>query len=276
MHKKRAALQWARDLSGSRSEDQRAVTTATSFEAWGEASDSDIGPAKPTDHNRISQTIRPYLDLAGFARPACPRDRGATGSEIGIARGAFVVPDTIDAANDEVDRLFHGSSVRLPTSPSGNPGFPHLPPTSSPIRATQSSSVAASVWEIAIKHALARGLASDMPVSGPDALGFFRAAGYELLAVTADHAAAVATLPPLHRDPFDRIIVAQALHEPLRLMVPRPHGQSLQRRLSGRTLVGFDRFIGFVHAPLINHKRLVCRISRSHPVHPVVPINTTT
>jgi PIN domain nuclease of toxin-antitoxin system len=81
---------------------------------------------------------------------------------------------------------------------------------------------AASVWEITIKHALARGLPSDMPVSGPDALRFFRAAGYELLAVTADHAAAVAALPDLHRDPFDRIIVAQALHEPLRLMTHDP------------------------------------------------------
>ena len=47
---------------------------------------------------------------------------------------------------------------------------------------------------------------------------YFRAAGYQLLAVTAEHAAAVAALPPLHRDPFDRIIVAQALHEPLRLI----------------------------------------------------------
>lgn len=77
---------------------------------------------------------------------------------------------------------------------------------------------AASVWEIAIKHGLARTLAHDMPVSGPDALGYFRAAGYELLAVTADHAAAVEALPALHRDPFDRIIIAQALHEPLRLI----------------------------------------------------------
>ena len=59
---------------------------------------------------------------------------------------------------------------------------------------------------------------TDMPVSGPDALGYFRAAGYQLLAMTAEHAAAVAALPPLHRDPFDRIIVAQALHEPLRLI----------------------------------------------------------
>jgi PIN domain nuclease of toxin-antitoxin system len=57
---------------------------------------------------------------------------------------------------------------------------------------------AASVWEIAIKHGLARGRVNDMPVSASDALGFFRAAGYELLAVTAEHAAAVAALPSLH------------------------------------------------------------------------------
>lgn len=77
---------------------------------------------------------------------------------------------------------------------------------------------AASIWEITIKHALARGLPTDMPVSGPDVLTYFRGAGYELLAVTADHAAAVAALPDLHRDPFDRVIIAQALHEPLHLV----------------------------------------------------------
>ena len=76
----------------------------------------------------------------------------------------------------------------------------------------------ASVWEIAIKHALARGHAHDMPVSGPVALAYFRSAGYELLAVSADHAAAISTLPPLHDDPFDRMLVAQARTEPLRLV----------------------------------------------------------
>lgn len=81
---------------------------------------------------------------------------------------------------------------------------------------------AASIWEIAIKYGLARGAPADMPVSGADALGYFRAAGYELLSVSADHAAAVAALPALHRDPFDRIIVAQALHEPLRLITHDP------------------------------------------------------
>ena len=74
---------------------------------------------------------------------------------------------------------------------------------------------AASLWEIAIKHALRRG---DMPVSAADALGWFRAAGYVLLDITAEHAAAVETLPPIHADPFDRLLVAQARHEPLRLI----------------------------------------------------------
>jgi hypothetical protein len=64
--------------------------------------------------------------------------------------------------------------------------------------------------------------AAEAVPSAPDALGYFRAAGYELLAVTADHAAAVAALLSLHRDSFDRIIIAQVLHEPLRLMTNDP------------------------------------------------------
>ncbi len=34
----------------------------------------------------------------------------------------------------------------------------------------------------------------------------------------ADHAAGVARLPPLHRDPFDRLLIAQAIAEPLKLL----------------------------------------------------------
>ena len=59
---------------------------------------------------------------------------------------------------------------------------------------------AASVWEITIKHGLARGGANNMPISGPMALRFFRQAGYEL-AVNADHAAAVETVPSLIATP---------------------------------------------------------------------------
>lgn len=74
---------------------------------------------------------------------------------------------------------------------------------------------AATVWEIAIKHSLGRG---DMPVSGQDALRYFRESGYRFLPVEPEHAVAVESLPAHHADPFDRILIAQALVEPMRLM----------------------------------------------------------
>lgn len=78
---------------------------------------------------------------------------------------------------------------------------------------------AASIWEIAIKHALGRG---GMPVSGQDAMRYFGESGYRLLAVEAEHAAAVEELAHHHQDPFDRILVAQAIVEPMRLMTHDP------------------------------------------------------
>lgn len=77
----------------------------------------------------------------------------------------------------------------------------------------------ASVWEIAIKYALGRG---DMPVSSQEAIDYFRASGYRLLAIEAEHAAAVEALPAHHQDPFDHLLVAQALVEPMRLMTHDP------------------------------------------------------
>ena len=77
---------------------------------------------------------------------------------------------------------------------------------------------AVSVWEISIKHALSRGRPNDIPVSGAVSLTYFREAGYELLSVSPEHAAAVERLPRFHADPFDRLLVAQALTEPLRLV----------------------------------------------------------
>lgn len=78
---------------------------------------------------------------------------------------------------------------------------------------------AASIWEIAIKRGLGRG---DMPVGGAEALRYFREAGYRYLSVSPEHAAAVEELPPLHADPFDRMLVAQALFEPMRLITADP------------------------------------------------------
>jgi PIN domain nuclease of toxin-antitoxin system len=74
------------------------------------------------------------------------------------------------------------------------------------------------IGEIAIKHSLARGGPNDMPISGQEALGYFRDAGFELLDIAPAHAAAVETLAPLHADLFDRMLVAQALTTPLRLL----------------------------------------------------------
>lgn len=74
---------------------------------------------------------------------------------------------------------------------------------------------AASIWEIAIKYSLGRG---DMPVSSRDALRYFVDSGYRFLSVEVEHVVAVEELPPHHQDPFDRILVAQALVEPMRLM----------------------------------------------------------
>lgn len=80
---------------------------------------------------------------------------------------------------------------------------------------------AASVWEIAIKHALGRATGAP-PFGGSQAVEYFRDAGYLTLPVSAEHAALVETLPPHHADPFDRLLVAQALHEPMRLVTGDP------------------------------------------------------
>ena len=93
-----------------------------------------------------------------------------------------------------------------------------LPPRGRELIADEGNSIAisaASVWEIAIKHSLQRG---DMPVSAAQALRWFRRAGYALLDIKPEHAAHVEKLPPLHADPFDRLLVAQALTEPLHLL----------------------------------------------------------
>lgn len=67
---------------------------------------------------------------------------------------------------------------------------------------------AASSWEIAIKSQLGRlDLPDDPRRYVPDRM---RAIGAEPLPVEHSHALAVSMLPPLHRDPFDRLLVAQA------------------------------------------------------------------
>ncbi|HEY3697534.1 type II toxin-antitoxin system VapC family toxin [Phenylobacterium sp.] len=71
---------------------------------------------------------------------------------------------------------------------------------------------AASLWEIAIKRAAGRLAAPD---DFPDIV---RTIGHEILPIRAEHAWRAGALPPHHRDPFDRLLVAQAEVENLTLM----------------------------------------------------------
>lgn len=74
---------------------------------------------------------------------------------------------------------------------------------------------AVSIWEVAIKFVRGR---PDFSLR-PDALkGALLRSGYRELAVTSEHAIAVAGLPPLHGDPFDRLLIAQAISEGLTLV----------------------------------------------------------
>lgn len=97
-------------------------------------------------------------------------------------------------------------------------GNPSMPKSAWPILEDEFNPLAVSVvsiWEIAIKYARRRGSPNDMPISGRHALAEAQAAGYELLPVSGLHAATVDRLPRHHGDPFDRLMIAQALTEPL-------------------------------------------------------------
>ena len=76
---------------------------------------------------------------------------------------------------------------------------------------------AASIWEIGIKTRLGK-----LTADPAEVLAALEPAGFLSLPVTGEHAARVATLPPVHRDPFDRLLVAQALTEPMRLLTGDP------------------------------------------------------
>ena len=83
---------------------------------------------------------------------------------------------------------------------------------------------AVSIWEIAIKHALGRARDDAVPFTGADALKIFRQFDFEMIDIVPEHAAMIEELAPIHGDPFDRLLVAQAMHEGLTLLT---HDQTL-------------------------------------------------
>lgn len=72
---------------------------------------------------------------------------------------------------------------------------------------------AASIWEISIKSALGK-----LTADPGEVLAALEPAGFLSLPITGEHAARVVTLPSIHRDPFDRLLIAQARSEPMRLL----------------------------------------------------------
>ena len=73
----------------------------------------------------------------------------------------------------------------------------------------------ASIWEVAIKTALGR---EGFRVDPRRLWRMLLAHGYTELPIRAEHAVTVSFLPPLHKDPFDRILVAQAKTEAIDLL----------------------------------------------------------
>ena len=78
---------------------------------------------------------------------------------------------------------------------------------------------AASLWEVAIKSGLQR---ENFQVEARVLRRGLLDNGYGELAIASEHAVAVDTLPPIHKDPFDRILVAQALVEGITLLTSDP------------------------------------------------------
>lgn len=74
---------------------------------------------------------------------------------------------------------------------------------------------AASLWEIAIKQGLGR---ADFKVDARLLRRGLLDNGYSELPVASEHAVAIDSLPSLHKDPFDRMLVAQAMIEGITLL----------------------------------------------------------
>jgi PIN domain nuclease of toxin-antitoxin system len=75
---------------------------------------------------------------------------------------------------------------------------------------------AASAWEIATKYRL--GKLPHAQVLVEDFIAKVTSAGYALLSISAEHALRAGRLPADHKDPFDRMLAAQAIHEDLPLV----------------------------------------------------------
>jgi len=87
----------------------------------------------------------------------------------------------------------------------------------------------ASIWEAIIKYQLGK-----LKVDPDRLIDAVAESGFLELSITMRHAAAVTYLPPIHRDPFDRLLLAQAISEPLHFLTADdklPQYSELVRRI---------------------------------------------
>jgi PIN domain nuclease of toxin-antitoxin system len=68
----------------------------------------------------------------------------------------------------------------------------------------------ASIWELTIKHSLGKG---EIPVHPRVLHTALAAHDFQEIAITSLHGLAAGSLPPIHKDPFDRIMIAQSIAE---------------------------------------------------------------
>jgi PIN domain nuclease of toxin-antitoxin system len=73
----------------------------------------------------------------------------------------------------------------------------------------------ASIWELTVKHALGR---EDIPIHPRVLHRGLLDNSFQELPISSSHAFGVAALPPIHKDPFDRILIAQAISEDMTLL----------------------------------------------------------
>ncbi len=102
-------------------------------------------------------------------------------------------------------------------------GFEYLPPGAQTLMSVPENELffsAASLWEIVIKCGLGR---EDFKVDPRLLRRGLLDNGYSELPVLSEHAVAVGTLPPIHKDPFDRLLVAQAMVEGITLLTADAH-----------------------------------------------------
>lgn len=93
---------------------------------------------------------------------------------------------------------------------------------------------AASIWEIAIKSALGK---VKFHYSAKEIADGAAMTGFIELPVSSEHAAGVAHLPMLHTDPFDRLLIAQALAMPARFVT------------ADTALVGYSELVDWIGKP---------------------------